>query len=173
MYGVSGSKCFCSTWEAEVRRRLVSYGELTTRSDKVKLSVQQKPRGWKETKVYKPQILEVIRRRRLTQRTSLLEPGKNSRYVSALPFSTSVCCLFSSSWCHHLSFYTVFLSLGNYLLIQNKPLCSLTKSWVRPLFTTQDHTWVEMSLYYNKCTVFALHKMQTSTSRCVYYSSIW
>ena len=66
------------------------FGESMARPDKVKTSVEHRPRRCKETRIYEPQFWVSVPKWALDyviQRTSMLEPGKNSKSVSALSIS--------------------------------------------------------------------------------------
>ena len=62
-----------------------------------------------------------------TQQTSMLEPGKKSRSVSAHLFLTRICCFSLSNWHGCINFNTLFLPMTTFDQVVNKPLGSKTE----------------------------------------------
>ena len=97
------------------------------RREKVKTSIEHQPlrcKGWKFTcpKFWgAPKGVS-------NETATMLEPGKNSRSVSAHLFLTRICCLILSSW---RSFYTsirrCFLPAATCYLVVNKPWCMFNR----------------------------------------------
>ena len=81
------------TQQAEVKGKLVSFGELLARRDKVKTH-----RCTPAAKIWGDEYLDAF------QRTSLLEPRKNSRSVSDHLFLTRICCFTLSSFLSYADF---------------------------------------------------------------------
>ena len=158
MCGASGSECFCQTWQAEVREELVSFWELTARSDKVKMSVEHEPRRYKEKKVYEPPSCRYAPKEALDSVDKRVRTRKKLKVCVYSLFPTMIYSLFLASWLYISCFYTLFLSPGNSLQVAvvNKPLSSLTVLCSFTFYHGEVTTGIKKSLWNSNGTIFQI-----------------
>ena len=119
-----------SHWhQVKVRRQLVSVQQLTAGSDKVRHQLDTSNKDVRRWMFTSSKFYVLLQGGGIRPSRQMLEPGKNSRSVSALPFPP-----YLVDTIILISILSFFLSATTCYLVVDKPLSSLTESSVHPFF---------------------------------------